>query len=83
VFTGRSGAIRMRWPTHILTMMPADDLAFTVVYVPPGEDYFCVEPVSHMTDAINRPEERSVTGMRWLAPGERWETHIAFTLSAP
>ena len=25
-----------------------------IVYTPPGEDFFCVEPVSHMTDAINR-----------------------------
>ena len=83
VFTGRRHAIALHWPTHVLTMAPAADLAFTVVYVPQCEDYFCVEPVSHMTDAINRTEEDAVTGLRWLAPGERWETQIVFTVREP
>jgi aldose 1-epimerase len=82
-FTGRAGAVTMHWPTHVVTMAPASDLAFTIVYVPPGEPYFCVEPVSHMTDAVNRAEDADVTGLRWLAPGERWETQIAFAVSAP
>lgn len=82
VFTGRAGAITLRWPTHIVAMTPADDLAFTVVYIPRGADYFCVEPVSHMTNAINRAEPPAVTGLRWLAPGERWATHIRFAMRA-
>ncbi|CCD01316.1 protein of unknown function (plasmid) [Azospirillum baldaniorum] len=36
---------------------------------PPGEDYLCVEPVSHMTDAVNHPEQPD-TGLRRLEPGE-------------
>lgn len=35
------------------------------VYRPPGEAFFCLEPVSHMPDAINRG------GMRVVAPGDR------------
>lgn len=34
------------------------------VYRPPGEAFFCLEPVSHMPDAINRG------GMAMIAPGE-------------
>jgi aldose 1-epimerase len=82
VFTGRSGAISLDWPTHRLTIAPSDDLGFTVVYVPTGADYFCVEPVSHMTDAVNRPEADTETGLRWLAPGQIWTTEISFAVEA-
>jgi aldose 1-epimerase len=81
VFTGRQGSIRIDWPTHMLTIDAADDLRFMVVYVPPGADYFCVEPVSHMTDAVNRAEDTATTGLRWLAPGETWTTRLGFTVA--
>lgn len=81
-YTGRTGPIRIGWPTHRLTITPASDLPFTVVYVPAGADYFCVEPVSHMTDAHNRPEPAAVTGLRYLKPGEWWETAIEFSVKA-
>lgn len=34
------------------------------LYRPPGADFFCVEPVSHLPDAVNR------VGMEVLGPGE-------------
>lgn len=40
------------------------------VYTPSGEDYFCVEPVSHVPDAINRPALPTDQGMHVLEPGE-------------
>jgi aldose 1-epimerase len=43
------------------------------VYTPPGQDFFCVEPVSHMPDAINHPGHP----MRVLAPGESFTAEIA------
>ncbi|WP_447727397.1 aldose 1-epimerase [Sphingomonas koreensis] len=43
------------------------------VYRPPGMDFFCAEPVSHLPDAINRG------GMNVLAPGET--RRLAMTLS--
>lgn len=82
VFTGRSGPIAIQWPGRRLLITPSDDLSFTVVYAPPGADYFCVEPVSHMTDAVNRAEAPEVTGLRWLAPGETWEAHVHFAVTA-
>lgn len=81
-FTGRMGAIGLDWPTHRLTISPGAALAHTIVYVPSGTDYFCVEPVSHMTDAVNRPESNSVTGLKWLEPGETWGCQIGFALTA-
>ena len=81
VFTGRTGPVHIRYPGHMVTIHPADDLSFTVVYVPPGQDYFCVEPVSHLTDSVNRSEDAAATGLRWLAPGETWETGVRFAVA--
>ena len=39
-------------------------LGFLVVYTPPGEDFFCAEPVSNATDAFNLAAAgRTDTGM--------------------
>jgi aldose 1-epimerase len=43
-----------------------------VVYVPPGQDFFCVEPVSHVNDGFNLLDRGVAgTGVRILEPGER------------
>lgn len=76
VYTGREGPLLIHWPERglSLALRPSDDLPFTTIYVPPGADFFCAEPVSHMTDAFNRPGPDS--GMRLLAPGERWQVEM-------
>ena len=41
----------------ILLRLDADPVyGHLVVYVPPGRDFFAVEPVTHLNDAINRPD---------------------------
>ncbi|MEL8056716.1 MAG: aldose 1-epimerase [Pseudomonadota bacterium] len=40
------------------------------VYTPQGEDYFCVEPVTHAPDAINMSLPAADTGLIWLDPGK-------------
>lgn len=77
-FSGRRGAIVLDWPSHRLMIEPDAAFAFTVAFTPPGEAYFCVEPVSHMPDAVNRPEPPGTTGLRWLEHGERWATRTVF-----
>ncbi len=51
-----------------------------VVYTPPGAAYFCVEPVSHMTDAVNRGDSHDDTGLVVLPPGGTLDGEIAFRL---
>ncbi|KUR79406.1 aldose 1-epimerase [Novosphingobium sp. FSW06-99] len=82
VYTGRIGALRIVWPETglALTIEPSANLPCTVVYTPQGEDYFCVEPVSHATDAINHPERGD--GMTWLAPGETMTVSARYAASA-
>jgi aldose 1-epimerase len=51
-------------------MTASPNLHFLHIYSPPGEDYFCVEPVSHRPDAVNAiaPLEEGVVS---LHPGGR------------
>ena len=61
---GPSGGVRLRLGTR-------GPLGTLVVYTPPGESFFCAEPVSHITDAFNLAATgRADTGMLTLAPGE-------------
>ena len=78
-FTQRQGPLTVQWPDRGMgaRIEPSADLPFTVVYVPEGEDFFCVEPVSNMTDAFNRGREDS--GMRVLGPGECWSVSMRVT----
>ncbi len=78
VFVGREGPITIRWPDHTLRIFPDAELSFVHVYSPHGEDFFCVEPVSHMPNALDRSETDSETGQRWLEPGEEWTVNVRF-----
>ncbi|MBK3801039.1 aldose 1-epimerase [Azospirillum brasilense] len=70
-FTGWDGVAALDWPTldRRLSIETEGPFGHLIVYAPPDADYLCVEPVSHMTDAVNRPEEPD-TGLRRLEPGE-------------
>jgi aldose 1-epimerase len=52
--------------------VPSDALSCTGVYVPPDADFFCIEPLTHPTDAVNRSPER----MAMLAEGETLEASL-------
>jgi aldose 1-epimerase len=72
VFTGWRHAATIAWPERRagLRIDAGAPLDFLVVYTPPGEDYFCVEPVSHCTDAFNLAGcGRRDTGMLTLESG--------------
>ena len=50
------------------------------VFAPEATPVLCVEPVSHITDAANRPQFAAAGGMAMLRPGEALEAGL--TLSA-
>ena len=72
-YTDREGPLRIEWPARALalTFEPTPNLPFTVVYTPEGADFFCVEPVSHATDAVN-----AHAAIASLAPGETMRAAI-------
>jgi aldose 1-epimerase len=49
-FDGWRGAARVR--DEALSLQITSSLSYLVVYTPPERDYFCVEPVSHLSNAI-------------------------------
>lgn len=72
-FAGWTGAARVFWPTSGLSleMSGNEPLGHLVVYSPPGQPFFALEPVSHVNDGFNLLE-RGIegTGVRRLAPEE-------------
>ncbi|HEX9187496.1 MAG TPA: aldose 1-epimerase, partial [Vicinamibacteria bacterium] len=63
-----------------LRLAASPPLRTLVVYTPPGQSFFCAEPVSHITDAFNLADAgRTDTGMLTLAPGE--SARATFTLT--
>jgi len=74
VFTGFSGNAIITWPEWKakadITSSP--NCKFIVVYSPQGQSYFCLEPVTHITDAINMSNEGvDNTGVVTLNPQEK------------
>jgi aldose 1-epimerase len=81
VFVGWDREAVITWPERSarLRMTASGLLATLVVYTPPGEAFFCVEPVSHITEAFNLAAAGDQdTGMLSLAPGE--STRAAMSL---
>ncbi len=82
-FVGWRRRAAIEWPELAtrLVMTAEAPLDFLVVYAPPGRPFFCVEPVSHVTDAFNLAAAgRTDTGARTLAPGETLRTAVTLTL---
>lgn len=80
-FTGWGRTATIAWPeSGARLVLEADPpLDFLVVYTPAGENYFCVEPVSHCTDAFNLAAQgRGDTGMLTLDPGESLSATVRF-----
>jgi aldose 1-epimerase len=80
VFAGWTGTAQVTWPerTARLTIRATQPLlSFLVLYTPRAKDFFCVEPTSHCTDAVNLAREGVAnTGLRVLAPGARRSASI-------
>jgi len=82
VFAGWDGRAVIRWPEHAARLSIAADgpLRHLVLYTPPGENYFCAEPVSNCTDAFNLAATggRTDTGMLVLEPAAGVAARLSF-----
>lgn len=63
-FTGWNGIATVRRGDAVRLTLTASDAPYLHFYRPPGSGFFCLEPVSHMPDAINRG------GMPVVSPGQ-------------
>ena len=75
VYTERAGSLRIDWPRRGVSLEMTPDPVFrhTVVYVPENENFFCVEPVTHGTDALN---VSGAPDMRWLLKDESFSGSV-------
>ena len=65
-FEGWRGPARIRDARFSLQL--TSSLRYLVVYTPPERDYFCVEPVSHVSNAVHMADP-AAHGLAALAPG--------------
>ncbi len=81
-FSGGAGILRIEWEGQPLALsIERQGSNHAVIYTPRDRDFFCVEPVSHVPDAVNRPEGVDVTGLRVLAPGEEMRLLCRFRVT--
>ena len=81
-FVGWGRRATIDWPElgARLVMQAQPPLDYLVVFTPARRPFFCVEPVSHVTDAFNLADAgRDDTGILVLAPGETLETAVVLT----
>ena len=78
------------WPGVAEILLPEERLRLALtasralhwlhIYSPPGKDFFCIEPVSQMPDAVNRSAPPAITGQKLLAPGERFDVRVSLSV---
>lgn len=72
-FTEGDVDVVLHWPGRGLRLLIDADPMFRhiVVFVPPDRDYVCVEPVTHVANAVNMMASADLeTGLQVLEPGE-------------
>lgn len=79
IFEGWSRRAVLRWPSHALAVEAESPYDFLCIYSPAGEDFCCIEPVTHTTNAFNAPTVPwGRTGARLLPPGGTFSARCRF-----
>jgi aldose 1-epimerase len=77
-FEGWRGPARIRDERFSLQL--SSSLPYLVVYTPPERDYFCVEPVSHVSNAVHMADPMA-HGLVALAPGATLEAWMKLSVA--
>jgi aldose 1-epimerase len=77
-FDGWNGSARIRDERFSLQLKSSLDRV--VVYTPPGQGFFCVEPVSHVSNAIHMADPMA-HGLRSLQTGETFEAWMQLDIA--
>ena len=78
-FDGWQGAARVR--DEALSVSLTSSLPYMVVYTPPDSDYFCIEPVSHVSNAIHMADP-AAHGLVSLGAAETMEASMKLEIAA-
>jgi aldose 1-epimerase len=77
-FDGWRGPARIRDEKFSLQL--SSSLDRLVVFTPSQRDYFCVEPVSHVSNAIHMADP-AAHGLRTVAPGESFDAWMQLDIT--
>jgi len=78
-FEGWSGAARVR--DERMSVAITSSLPYLVVFTPPTRDHFCIEPVSHVNNAIHMADPAS-HGLKSLGAAETLEAWMKIEVAA-
>ena len=78
-FEGWRGAARIR--DEKLSLRLSSSLPYLVVYTPEAKPYYCVEPVSHVSNAIHMADP-AAHGLRTLAPQATFDAWMKLEIGA-
>jgi aldose 1-epimerase len=78
-FTGWDGRARIGAGSASLDIAADPVFGTLQVFTPEGADFFCVEPVTHAPDALNRPDLPRDQAMAMLEPGETLRGGVRLT----
>lgn len=84
-FTGWNGLATVMWTDGAaegtsVSIVADGPFGHLIVYAPARDSFLCLEPVTHMTDAVNHPDEADA-GVIALPPGERLSGTVRFRVS--
>lgn len=70
-FSGWPGEARLYWPEHgLAARLLAPEFGHLVVFTPEQRNFVAIEPVTHVSNAINWPQPEHL-GLQTLPPGAR------------
>jgi aldose 1-epimerase len=84
-FAGWDGRATLRWPRSGVGVEVEATAAFghVILYSPPGEPFFALEPVSNANDGFNLLDDgQAGTGVAVLAAGEALEGEVRIRVDA-
>ncbi len=79
-FTGWNGRALIEYPDRglSLTMVMPDCNGYTLLYRPPGLEFFCLEPITHPINAFHMPEQ---PGLAYLGHGDSLALRAKFLVA--
>lgn len=77
-FEGWAGAAHIS--DEVFSLQLSSSLPYLVVYTPPDKDYFCVEPVSHVNNAIQMADPAR-HGLLAIEPGQATDAWMKLDIS--
>ena len=76
VYSDWPGQALIAWQEQRHQIRLSSEVGASVLYIPKGGDFFCLEPVSHITNALNMPD--CSLPMQSIAPGVSYKASFVF-----